>query len=93
MLVVGLVTRDGVSLVPAILITLAACTTVGLLNGLAVMKLHVNAFVATLATGTIIGGVALAYADNKEFFNAPASLTNLARGTLIGQIPNTIPFS
>jgi ribose transport system permease protein len=93
MLVVGMVTRDGVSLVPALLITLAACTTVGFLNGLAVMKLRVNAFVATLATGTIIGGIALAYANNKEFFDAPASLTNLARGTIIGGIPNTIPFS
>jgi ribose transport system permease protein len=92
MLVVGLVTRDGVPLILALLITLAACTSVGLLNGLAVMKLQVNAFVATLATGTVVGGIALAYANNKEFFNAPASLTDLARGTAIGQIPNTIPF-
>jgi ribose transport system permease protein len=91
-LVVGLVTRDGVALIVAILITLAACTLIGVCNGLAVMKLKVNAFVATLATGTIVGGIALAYSNNKEFFNAPHSLTDLARGTVIGQIPNTIPF-
>jgi ribose transport system permease protein len=91
-LVVGLVTRDGYPLSLALLIALAACTFVGLVNGLAVMKLQVNAFVATLATGTIVGGVGLAYSHDKEIFNAPHGLTNLARGTGIGQIPNTIPF-
>ncbi|TLW91179.1 ABC transporter permease [Saccharomonospora piscinae] len=43
-------------IVPAVLITLAVAAGVGLINGLVVTKLKVNAFIATLGTALVIRG-------------------------------------
>ncbi|PRX47283.1 ribose transport system permease protein [Prauserella shujinwangii] len=43
-------------ILPAVLLTLACAAGVGLLNGLVVAKLKVNAFIATLGTALIIRG-------------------------------------
>jgi ribose transport system permease protein len=61
-------TMDGstANIVPAILLVLGMGVVVGLLNGLVITKLRVNAFIATLGTGMIIKG----YMDNR--YNGPA---------------------
>lgn len=43
-------------ILPAVLLTLACAAGVGLVNGLVVTKLKVNAFIATLGTGLVIRG-------------------------------------
>jgi ribose transport system permease protein len=47
---------DGTMILPAVLLTLACAAGVGLVNGLVVTKLKVNAFIATLGTGLVIRG-------------------------------------
>lgn len=56
-LVTGLPSLQGLDLVTSIVIALFACTAVGLVNGIMVYLLKMNAFIATLASGLILGGL------------------------------------
>ena len=55
-----------IGIVPATLLTLAVGCACGILNGLAIAKLKVQTFVATLALGMIFRGVALVYTDGSK---------------------------
>jgi ribose transport system permease protein len=90
---VGLATRQSLPVWVAIVLALLAAGTVGLVNGLVVVRLKVNSFVATLATGTVVTGLSLAYLGSLDLFGAPSGLTNLARGHVIPSIPNSTPFA
>jgi ribose transport system permease protein len=50
---------NAVGILPALVITLAAGTCVGLVNGIIVTGLQVNPFVTTLGTGFVVRGLAL----------------------------------
>lgn len=62
---------------------IAACLAIGVLgglvNGLLVMRLRVNTFIATLGTGGVFGGLATAYGKGTQL--AP---TTASKGTLPG---------
>ncbi len=51
---VWLQTNRGVSMVPAIVAAVLVGATVGALNGFLVVKLHVNSFIATLGTSSVV---------------------------------------
>ena len=53
-------------IVPATTITILGGAVCGLLNGLAITKLKIRTFVATLAMGMIIKGAALVYTDGAK---------------------------
>ncbi len=55
--VAALTTVFGVPTAPAILITLASACLIGLVNGLLVVGVGINALIATLGTGTIVSGL------------------------------------
>lgn len=87
---VGLIVKQGWSPALAIAATLVIALLIGLVNGILVVGLHVDAFVATLGTSSVVGGVALAYTDGRTIFGTvPASFTGLARDRLFG-IPQTV---
>jgi simple sugar transport system permease protein len=46
---------------------------VGLINGLMVVKLRMNGFMATLAVSIILGGLALVLAEGRTLFDIPAA--------------------
>lgn len=52
---------DNGSLAKALLLAAAACVLIGLMNGLLVEVLHLNALVVTLATGQLIAGITRMY--------------------------------
>ncbi|MDR0380869.1 MAG: ABC transporter permease [Oscillospiraceae bacterium] len=59
-----------VGLIPATLLTLAVGAVCGLLNGLAITKLKIVTFVATLSMSMVFRGVALVYTDGaKQMIN------------------------
>lgn len=60
-LVVGLMERSGLSIPLAILVVLVVGVAVGVMNGVVVTKLRVNAFIATLGIGTLLVGFNYAY--------------------------------
>ncbi|MFV0414623.1 MAG: ABC transporter permease [Oscillospiraceae bacterium] len=51
----------GIPMVPALLLTIVCCCVVGLINSLVVIKLHVPAFLATLAMQFILDGFVMTY--------------------------------
>lgn len=85
----GLMVKEGLPVVPAVLITLAVCTLVGLVNGLFVAKVGINAFIVTLGMASIIGGGVLWYSDGTTFSGLPPEFTAFGRGSLAG-IPNPV---
>lgn len=89
-LVTGLMANQHVPMWLSIIITLAACIAFGLLNGIIITKLQVNAVVATLGTGSIIVGLSFAYARGIPIASGlPSAFQQLAIGKTAG-IPNNI---
>lgn len=72
-------------LVPAILAAIGAAALVGLVNGVLVAALRLNALIVTLAVGAIVGGVTLWY---RQGFPAeatvPAAMSEFGGGRLLG---------
>jgi ribose transport system permease protein len=82
-LVVGLLSRNQLPIPLAIAIVVAMGTLIGVVNGIVVSKLGVNAFIATLGTGTVVIGLNYAYAGG-----IPLQLTHSREftGIAIGRI-------
>lgn len=69
--------------------TVAALLTgllAGLMNGLIIVKLHLNSFVATLATSFVYGGLVNGISEGFPYTDIPKSVTVLGRDG-IGSIP------
>lgn len=64
-LTVGLVVNQGLTLPEAIAVVLAVGVLGGLVNGFLVVRLHVNAFIATLGTGGVFGGLYTLYSNGQ----------------------------
>lgn len=90
LLVIGLLSFSQLPIVLAIAIVIGIGMLIGIVNGIIVSKVGVNAFIATLGTGTIVvglnyaysGGVPLQLTHSREF-------TNIAIGRLAG-VPHLI---
>ena len=61
LLLVGLLSFSGLSIPLAIILVVGLGTLIGVVNGIVVSKIGVNAFIATLGTGTIVVGLNYAY--------------------------------
>jgi len=89
-LVTGLMVNQHVSTPIAIIVVLVVGAVFGLINGLIVTKFNVNAFVATLGTGTVIVGLNYGYSAGTPIAaGLPGMFLNLGNGTLAG-VPITI---
>ena len=89
-LVVGLIANQSLSVPAALAIVLVFGALIGLVNGLIVTKLGVNAFIATLGTGTMIVGANYAYSGGIPIaLPGNSGFTTLGLGEL-GGVPNPI---
>jgi ribose transport system permease protein len=61
----GLCMNSGLAVGPGLTLTLAAAAVLGVVNGVIVTKLGVNAFITTLGTAAAFGGVAAMYSDSQ----------------------------
>ncbi|CAB4904535.1 unannotated protein [freshwater metagenome] len=69
----------------AILLTLVAAGVIGMVNGLLVVKAQVSAFIATLATGGALGGIAVLYSSSTVIYTGiPEALTNFGSSKFLG---------
>lgn len=85
----GLPALQGLPLWLSIILTLLACTVVGLINGILVNVVRINAFIATLSTGLVLGGLATWYTQGQVIYKGiPAALPNFGSGDIFG-----IPFA
>ncbi|WP_437773366.1 ABC transporter permease [Arthrobacter sp. KNU40] len=78
-------TIHGVPVPLAILLSVLCGAGVGILNAIMVVRIGVNAFIATLGTSTILAGLNLLVTNGSTLFQGiPASLTAVANGQLFG---------
>lgn len=84
-IVVGLVIQHGWSVPAALLVAVASGILIGLINGIAVVRFHINSFIATLASGSLVTGAVLAYSKGQAIFGiAPSGLTSFTRNQIAG---------
>jgi len=69
-----------------IVIMFAIATLTGLINGLLVVKLRMNAFMVTLAMSIVLGGLSLVVGQGRNLFGFPAAYSWLGSAQ-IGQLP------
>lgn len=70
--------------IPAMAFALAVGLLCGLLNGLIITKLRLNAFIATLATQFVYKGLVTGISGGFPYTELAADFTNLGRGTFLG---------
>jgi ribose transport system permease protein len=73
-----------IGILPSILLVLCMGALIGLINGLLVSKVGINAFVVTLATMVSIKGIALFWTDGKPIRNNSEIVYQLGNGKLFG---------
>ena len=81
------VLRDGMPLVPALLITLAVGAFIGLINAALVNELKMAPFIATLATSSIVMGFVYLIANKKSITIGNPVLTEFGKHMLFGYLP------
>jgi ribose transport system permease protein len=79
MLLAVLAGKHGVPVVPAMIIAVLVGGVIGAINGFLVIRLRVNAFIATLASGTVLQGLTLWLSDGQVVANLPASISDIGR--------------
>jgi ribose transport system permease protein len=85
----GLVSKNGVPPLVAVVIVFVVGALIGLFNGYVVTRFRVPALIATLAVGSVLDGLVLAYTKGEVIFNGiPKSFTALGRTSVFGiQVP------
>ena len=80
MMIAGLTNGSDDGVVPAVLITLASCTAIGVVNGLGIALLKIPPFIMTLAAGTTFFGVALGVSAGSSQRPVAPSIQSLMSG-------------
>ena len=76
---------DAVSVPVAVAISLAVAALIGMVNGLIVSYLGISAFIATLATGSIITGAVLGISNSKTIITGiPDTFMTIGQGATFG---------
>jgi ribose transport system permease protein len=76
---------DTISVPAAVAISLAVAALIGVINGLIVSYLGISAFIATLATGSIITGAVLGISDSKTIITGiPDEFMAIGQGAVFG---------
>ncbi len=76
---------DTIGVPVAVLISLGVAAAIGVLNGMIVSYLGISAFIATLATGSIITGAMLGISDSKTIITGiPDAFMAIGQGSILG---------
>jgi ribose transport system permease protein len=76
--------RDGFPMGAAVIVTLAACTAAGLLNGMSVVFARITPFIATLGMLSIIQGLAFVIQGDALILISDQSFKDVFNGDLLG---------
>lgn len=84
--------QNGVPVPLAIGLSIATGALVGAVNALLVLRFRINAFIATLASGTVLQGLTLWLSDGSVVANLPEAVSEIGL-VGIGKIPYVVVFS
>lgn len=86
----GLMSRHDVNALVAVVLCVAVGSLIGLVNGLAVTRLGLNAFVTTLGMATLIGGIVQWYTGGQTIIEGiSVKLTNFGSIDILG-VPQVV---
>jgi len=87
--VAWLIGLQDMATVPAIILTLAACATVGVVNGFLVTVARIDSFIATLAMSSVVGAMIVWISNNQQIIGLSRGFTEIASTEFLGV---TLPF-
>ena len=90
LIVVGLMSYQGLPIWLSIIVTLAIGIGLGLVNGTLVTKVRINAVIATLGLGTMLTGIGFSYSAFPIASGIPRSFTNISLGRVLFGVPNPV---
>ena len=76
--------KAGLPVVVALILAMAVACIVGLINGLLITKLHINAFITTMATNFMLGGLVQLVSGGQAILNNDPAYTFLGQTRLPG---------
>lgn len=86
--VTALMINAGIPVVLAILLGLLSAMLVGVVNGVLIAKLRLNAFITTLGMMMVVKGLMLVFSNGKAVLNMPDSFKMIGQSKLLGiQLP------
>jgi ribose transport system permease protein len=86
-LVAVLIAQHGWSPIVAVLVALAACSGVGLINGFIAVRLGINAIVTTLGMSTLLLGITEKISNGTSVAGLSDNLANYANKSLLFNLP------
>ncbi len=75
--------QQGWSLLPAIAVAVLVALSVGVVNAVLVVRLHIDSFIATLGSGTVVLGVVQWISDSTSVTGIDAALVDATIGTRV----------
>ena len=88
--VVCLMSYYSIPLILALILTLLTGVAIGILNGLLVTKVGINAVIATLGVGTVLTGLEFLFAPIPIVTGIPSGFTKIALGRAFLTVPNPV---
>lgn len=92
LIVVGFMSYQGLPIWLSIAAALAVGIGIGLINGLLVTKVRINAVISTLGVGTMLTGIGFSYSAFPIASGIPRAFTNISLGRPLFGVPNPVFF-
>jgi ribose transport system permease protein len=90
LIVTGLMAYEGLPIWLSIVCALALGAGIGVLNGLLVTKVRINAVISTLGVGTMLTGIGFTYSAFPIATGIPRAFTDISLGRLVYGLPNPV---
>lgn len=88
----GLIAREGLPVVPAIMIGVLCGTLVGAFNGLVISRTRIPAFIVTLAMMNVCRGFVRIYTNTKTILVDDSVFAFIGTGRMLGKVPIHIVY-
>lgn len=92
LIVVGFMSYQGLPIWLSIAAALAVGIGIGLINGLLVTKVRINAVISTLGVGTMLTGIGFSYSAFPIASGIPRAFTNISLGRPLFGVPSPVFF-
>jgi ribose transport system permease protein len=90
LVVAGLMAKDGLSIPLSIALALLVGAAIGLVNGVLVTKIRINAVIATIGVGTMLTGIGFSYSAFPIAVGMPRAFTEVSLGRVVFGLPNPV---
>ena len=90
LIVTGLMAYEGFPIWLSIICALALSAGIGIVNGLLVTKVRINAVISTLGIGTMLTGIGFTYSAFPIATGIPRAFTDISLGRIVFGLPNPV---